>query len=94
MEPAAVRSDIRTWPLPSLSVKIPATADSAGRHGSERLSALNYMALAVSVVLYFPDHSLLSPSQDQHGHSVPSTSAIDPLVLIIHADWSSAGVAR
>lgn len=22
------------------------------------------------VVLYFPDHSLLSPSQDQHGHSV------------------------
>jgi hypothetical protein len=21
------------------------------------------------VVLYFPDHSLLSPSQDQHGHS-------------------------
>src|SRR5215470_6103352 len=28
------------------------------------------------VVLYFPDHSLLSPSQDQHGHSVPSTSAI------------------
>ena len=35
MEPAAVRSDIRTWPLPSLSVKIPATADSAGRHGSE-----------------------------------------------------------
>src|SRR6516164_1002126 len=25
------------------------------------------------VVLYFPDHSLLSPSQDQHGHNVPST---------------------
>jgi hypothetical protein len=23
---------------------------------------------------------LLSPSQDQHGHSVPSTSAIAPLV--------------
>jgi hypothetical protein len=45
MEPAAVRSDIRTWPLPSLSVNIPAIADSAGRHGSERLSALNYMAL-------------------------------------------------
>jgi hypothetical protein len=45
MEPAAARSDIRTWPLPSLSVNIPAIADSAGRHGSECLSALNYMAL-------------------------------------------------
>ncbi len=32
------------------------------------------------MVLYLPDHSLLSPSQDQHGHSVPSTSAIAPLV--------------
>jgi hypothetical protein len=32
------------------------------------------------VVLYFPDHSLLSPAQDQHGHSVPSTSAIAPRV--------------
>src|SRR5689334_6922835 len=32
------------------------------------------------VVLYFPDHSFLSPSQDQHGHRVPSTSAIAPLV--------------
>jgi hypothetical protein len=30
--------------------------------------------------LYFPDHSLLSPSQDQHGHSVQSTSAIASLV--------------
>jgi len=32
------------------------------------------------VVLYFPDHSLLSPSQDQHGHTVPSNSAIAFLV--------------
>src|SRR5579863_2934982 len=32
------------------------------------------------VVLYFPDHNLLSPSQDQHGHSVPSTRAIAPRV--------------
>src|SRR5437762_3225177 len=42
------------------------------------------------VVLYFPDHSLLSPSQDQHGHSVPSTSAIDPLV----ASAASSAVGR
>src|SRR6266702_8712249 len=40
------------------------------------------------VVLYFPDHSLLSPSHDQHGHSVPSTSAIAPLV----ASAASSGV--
>ena len=33
------------------------------------------------MVLYFPDHSLLWPSQDQHGHSVPSTSAIAFLVV-------------
>ena len=32
------------------------------------------------MVLYFPDHSLLSRFQDQHGHSVPSTRAIAPLV--------------
>src|SRR5512142_829236 len=32
------------------------------------------------VVLYFPAHSLPSPSQDQHGHSVPSTRAIASLV--------------
>src|SRR5579875_925921 len=32
------------------------------------------------VVLYFPAHSSWCSSQDQHGHSVPSTSAIAPLV--------------
>src|SRR5512135_1918185 len=32
------------------------------------------------VVLYFPAHSSRSPAQDQHGHRVPSTSAIAPLV--------------
>src|SRR5271156_3605939 len=32
------------------------------------------------VVLYFPAHSSRSPFQDQHGHKVPSTSAIAPLV--------------
>src|ERR1051326_1912584 len=42
------------------------------------------------VVLYFPDHSLLSPSQDQHGHSVPSTSAIAFLV----ASAASSAVGR
>src|SRR5689334_6629830 len=42
------------------------------------------------VVLYFPDHSSLSPSQDQHGHSVPSTSAIAPLVT----SAASAAVGR
>src|SRR6516225_9804620 len=42
------------------------------------------------VVLYFPDHSLRSPSQDQHGHSVPSTSAIAPLV----ASAASSAVGR
>src|SRR6266568_2099912 len=41
------------------------------------------------VVLYFPDHSLLSPSQDQHGHNVPSTSAIASLVA--SAASSAAG---
>jgi hypothetical protein len=41
------------------------------------------------VVLYFPDHSLLSPSQDQHGHSVPSTSAI--AFLVASAASSAAG---
>src|SRR5450755_2896016 len=41
------------------------------------------------VVLYFPAHRLLSPSQDQQGHSVPSTSAIAPLVA--SAASSSAG---
>ena len=39
------------------------------------------------VVLYFPDHSLFSPSQDQHGHSVPSTSAI---VFLVASAASSA----
>src|SRR6266851_8159554 len=42
------------------------------------------------VVLYFHDHSLLSPSQDQHGHSVPSTSAIASLV----ASAASSAVGR
>src|SRR5713226_4140744 len=32
------------------------------------------------VVLYFPAHNSRSPDQDQHGHKVPSTSAIAPLV--------------
>jgi DNA-binding CsgD family transcriptional regulator/tetratricopeptide (TPR) repeat protein len=41
------------------------------------------------VVLYFPDHSLLSPSQDQHGHSVPSTSAI--AFLVASSASSAAG---
>src|SRR4249919_2120931 len=41
------------------------------------------------VVLYFPDHSLLSPSQDQHGHRVPSTSAI--AFLVASAASSAAG---
>ena len=35
------------------------------------------------MVLYFPAHSLLSPSHDQHGHSVPSTRAIAPLVASV-----------
>ena len=39
------------------------------------------------VVLYFPAHSSRSPDQDQHGHKVPSTSAITPLVA---SDASSA----
>jgi hypothetical protein len=42
------------------------------------------------VVLYFPDHSSPSPSQDQHGHSVPSTSAIASLV----ASAASSAVGR
>src|SRR3974377_1990355 len=42
------------------------------------------------VVLYFPDHSLLSPSQDQQGHKVPSTSATAPLVA--SAASSGAGL--
>src|SRR5579859_4510840 len=47
------------------------------------------------VVLYFPDHSLLSPSQDQHGHSVPSTSTIAFLVVSAasSADGRSPSVA-
>jgi hypothetical protein len=54
------------------------------------------------VVLYFPDHSLLSPSQDQHGHSVPSTSAIAPRVASAASSavglnsavaWSISGVS-
>ena len=40
------------------------------------------------VVLYFPAHSSRSPAQDQHGHKVPSTSAIAPLVA---SAASSAG---
>ena len=40
------------------------------------------------MVLYFPDQSSLSPSQDQDGHSVPSTSAMAPLVA---SAASSAG---
>ena len=42
------------------------------------------------VVLYFPDHSLLSPSQDQHGHSVPYTSAIEFLVASAPFNRSSS----
>jgi hypothetical protein len=42
------------------------------------------------VVLCFPDHSLPSPSHDQHGHNVPSTSAIAPLV----ASAASSAVGR
>jgi hypothetical protein len=42
------------------------------------------------VVLYFPAHSSSSPSQDQHGHSVPSTSAIASLV----ASAASSAVGR
>jgi hypothetical protein len=42
------------------------------------------------VVLYFPDHSLLSSSQDQHGQSVLSTSAIASLV----ASAASSAVGR
>src|SRR6266700_8203525 len=30
------------------------------------------------VVLCFPDHSSRSPTQDQHGHRVPSTREIAP----------------
>src|SRR5918998_1114351 len=47
------------------------------------------------VVLYLPDHSSLSPSQDQHGHSVPSTSAIAPLVASAasSSDGRSSSVA-
>src|SRR4249919_1807282 len=47
------------------------------------------------VVLYFPDHSLFSPSQDQHGHSVPSTSTIAPLVASAasSSDGRSSSVA-
>jgi hypothetical protein len=32
------------------------------------------------VVLCFPDQNSRSPDQDQHGHKVPSTSAIAPFV--------------
>src|ERR1700745_4173047 len=47
------------------------------------------------VVLYFPDHSLFSLSQDQHGHSVPSTSAIAPLMTSAasSSDGRSSSVA-
>src|SRR5580658_11253494 len=41
------------------------------------------------VVLYFPAHNSRSPDQDQHGHKVPSTRAIAPLVA--SAASSAAG---
>ena len=47
------------------------------------------------MVLYFPDHSLFSPSQDQHGHNVPSTSAMAPLLASAasSSDGRSSSVA-
>src|ERR1700678_1038234 len=47
------------------------------------------------VVLYFPAHSSRSPAQDQHGHKVPSTSAIAPLVASAasSADGRNSAVA-
>ena len=47
------------------------------------------------VVLCFPDHNSCSPAQDQHGHKVPSTSAIAPFVASAasSADGLSTAVA-
>src|SRR6266568_179867 len=47
------------------------------------------------VVLYFPAHSSRSPAQDQHGHKVPSTRAIAPLLASAasSADGRNSAVA-